>query len=100
MKIIISIALFLAIVFSFRNIFDPKIYQFSALEIDRNLTRREYIGGGLKKVYKNRLGVVIFNDIYPRVMKFETIFFSDMSNTVLYIPLFGFLLYLGNKKYQ
>jgi len=100
MKIIISIAFFILIAFSLRNIFDPNIYIPSGLEADRTFTRQEYLGEGLGKIYKNRFGVTYFNKIYPTLMKFESNFFSGLGNGLIYVPLFGFLLYLGLKKFN
>lgn len=98
MKVSFSIIVFVAIIFLFRNTFDPNTYKFSALEIDRNITRQQYLGEGLGKIYKNRYGVYYFTNFYPRFMKFESNFFSNLSSGLFYMPLYGLVLYKGLKK--
>lgn len=94
MKKIILIIILLTILFSFK-------YNFSALEIDRNVTRQEYFGNGLGKIYKNRFGVYFFTKVYPRFMKFESSLFSKFESVFIYMPIFGLLIYLGSKqKYE
>lgn len=100
MRILILIALFFMVIFSLRNVFDPNLYVPSRLEADRTFTRQEYLGEGLGKIYKNRFGVVYFNKIYPSLMKFESNFFSGLDDGLIFMPLFGFLLYLGFKKFS
>lgn len=100
MKIAVSLTLLIFGFFIFKNIFDPSSYTPSPLEKDKNFTRQEYLGDGLGKIYKNRFGVTYFNKIYPTQMKFESIFFSDLGSGFVFVPLFGFLLYLGRKKFN
>ena len=74
---------------------------FSALEIDKNITRQEYLGNGLGIIYKNRYGVVFFKDVYPRFIKLETNFFEFFQSPIIYMSLFGLLIYFGLKnKYE
>jgi|SRR3989344_9395339 len=90
MKVIISIFIVIAIL-SLR-------FNFSALEIDKNATRQEYFGDGLGRIYKNRIGVTFFSKIYPRLIKFESNFFSYFNDEYIYVPLFASLVYLGYKQ--
>ena len=46
---------------------------FSALEIDRNITRQQYFGEGLGKIYGNRFGIYYFNKVYPRFLKLKVL---------------------------
>lgn len=100
MKKYIFIILFILSLIFFRNIVDSKNYIFSPLEIDKTLTRQEYLGDGLGKIYKNRFGVAYFNKIYPIMTKFESNFFADLGDGIVFIPLIGALIYLGYKKYN
>lgn len=79
MKNFFLIFLFVTLLFSLKSSFNPKTYKFSALEIDKNVTRQQYLGEGLGKIYKNRFGVNFFNNIYPRLQKFEFNFFSNLG---------------------
>lgn len=99
MKKTILIIILLIGLYSSRNMLNPKTYILSSLEIDKNITRQEYLGNGLGKVYRNRFGVVYFNNIYPRLAKFESNLFSGFGNVFFYMPLVGFLIYLGFEKY-
>ena len=76
-----------------------KTNHFSALEIDKNITRQEYLGNGLGRIYKNRIGVYYFTNVYPRFVKIEQNFFLMFNKPLIYIPVFGSLVYLGWKKY-
>ncbi len=98
MKKIILIIILLIGLYSSRNMLNPKTYMLSPLEIDKNITRQEYLGNGLGKIYKNRFGIVYFNNIYPRLAKFESNLFSGFGNVLFYIPLIVFLIYFGSKK--
>ena len=100
MKKVILPVLFILVLFVFRNIFNPSVYLPTPLEVDRTVTRQEYLGDGLGKIYKNRFGVTFFNKIYPTQMKFESIFFADLGSGFVFIPLFGSLLYFGYKKFR
>ncbi len=86
--------------FSFRNIFDPNIYVPTPLEVDRTITRQEYLGEGLEKIYKNRFGVIYFNKIYPAQMKFNSVFFGDLGSAFVFLPLYMSLFYFGFKKFN
>lgn len=92
MKKIILIALLLIVFLSQKS-------RFSALEVDKNLTRQNYLGSGLGKVYGNRFGIYYFTNTYPMLMKLESNFFSSLNNGFIYIPIFILLIYLGGKKY-
>lgn len=82
------------------TIFSSFKYNFSALEIDRNITRQEYLGNGLGKIYKNRIGVYFFTKVYPRFMKFESSLFSKFESVFIYMPIFGLLTFLGWRKHE
>ena len=100
MKKIIFIFILLTGIYSSRHLLSPKTYQLYPLEIDRNITRQEYLGNGLGKIYKNRFGVLYFSNIYPKTTKFESNLFSGFGNAIFYVPLIGFLIYFGSKKYE
>lgn len=100
MKVITPIILIVLIVVSFKNLIDPNIYTPSSLEADMTFTRQEYLGNGLGKIYKNRFGVTFFNKVYPVLMKFESNLFSDLGNGFVFVPLFGYLVYSGLKKFN
>jgi len=71
---------------------------FSALEIDRNITRQQYFGEGLGKIYGNRFGIYYFSKVYPRIIKLETNFFEFFQSPIIYMSLFVLLVYFGLKK--
>ena len=71
---------------------------FSALEIDRNITRQQYFGEGLGKIYGNRFGIYYFSKVYPRFIKLETNFFGFFQSPIIYMSLFVLLIYYGLKK--
>ena len=71
---------------------------FSALEIDKNITRQQYLGDDLGKLYKNRYGVTFFSEVYPKYIKVESISFSLFENVYIYIPLYCLLIYFGYKR--
>lgn len=98
MKKTILIIILLIGLYSSRNMLNPKTYMLSPLEIDKNITRQEYLGNGLGKIYRNRFGVAYFNNIYPRLAKFESNLFSGFGNALFYIPLFVLLIYFGSRK--
>lgn len=98
MKKIILIVILLIGLYSSRHLLNPKAYQLSPLEIDRNITRQEYLGNGLGKIYKNRFGVFYFSNMYPKLTKFETNLFTGFGYAFFYMPLIGFLIYFGSKK--
>lgn len=100
MRKYILLVYFVLTLFLLLNILNPKKYLLSGLEADRNFTRQEYLGDNLGKVYKNRFGVVFFNKIYPKFIKLESNFFSDLGNIFVFVPLFGILLYAGLKKFN
>ena len=78
-----------------------KINNFSALEIDKNITRQEYLGNGLGKIYRDRYGVVFFKDMYPKLIKLESSFFTIFESPLIYLPIFGLLICFGSKyKYE
>jgi len=97
---LISLTVFFIIVFSLVRAINPKNYSFTPLEVDRNVTRQEYFGEGLGKIYKNRFGVIYFSNIYPRQMKLQTIFFSSYDNPVVYMALYASILLLGIKRFR
>lgn len=75
--------------------------RFSALEIDKNTTRQEYLGNGLGKLYKNRIGVYYFTKIYPKFFKIEQNFFLLFNSPLIYMTIFGSTAYFGWKnKYE
>lgn len=76
-----------------------KSNNFSALEIDRNITRQQYLGQGLGRIYGNRLGIYFFKTVYPRATKLEINLFTIFGNIYLYTPLFIGLGYFGWKKH-
>lgn len=75
-------------------------FNFSPLEIDKNITRQEYLGSGLGIIYGNRIGVYYFTKVYPRFVKTEQNFFLMFNNPFVYITIFGSLIYFGWKKYD
>lgn len=98
MKNIFLVFLFIVFIFSFRNTFDSKTYSFSALEIDRNITRQQYLGTGLEKIYKNRFGIAYFNNFYPKFQKFETNLFSNLGSSFIFVPFYVVIMYVGFKQ--
>lgn len=100
MKKIILIFILLTGIYSSWHLLSPKTYLLSPLEIDKNITRQEYLGNGLGKIYKNRYGVFFFKEAYPKLMKFELNLFSGFGNVIFYMPFFIFLIYSGWKKYD
>ena len=94
-KNIFLILIFISLVLTVINY---KANKFSALEIDKNFTRQEYLGNGLGKIYKNRYGVVFFKDIYPKLVKLESSFFNNFKSPLVYLPIFILLIYLGHKQ--
>lgn len=74
-------------------------FNFSPLEIDKNITRQEYLGNGLGRIYGNRIGVYYFTNVYPRFVKVEQNFFRLFGNPLIYIVIFISLVYFGWKKY-
>jgi hypothetical protein len=83
-----------------KNITNPLSYIPSNLELDLIHTRQEYLGQGLGKIYKNRYGLILFNSIYPKFIKFESNFFSDLSRRHIYVLIYLILLYAGIKKFN
>ena len=100
MKKLILLFLVVLIIFSLRNIVNSDVYKPSSLDIGTTFVRQQYLGEGLGKIYKNRFGLAYFNDIYPVLIKFESNFFSDLGNAWFFLPLFGFLIYLGFDKFN
>lgn len=98
-KIIFFISLIIVIIF-IKNIFNVKENHFSALEVDRNLTRQEYLGNSLGKFYGNRFGVIYFKNIYPRIMKIEGNIFRDLGKIYVYLPIFLLLICVGYIKHN
>jgi hypothetical protein len=92
----VLLILFLVIIF---GILINRSGNFSALETDRNKTRQEYLGNGLGRIYKNRIGLYYFNNVYPKTMKFEISLFTFFNKPYIYISIFGVLAYFGLKKY-
>lgn len=82
------------------NVVQRGLVNYSPIEIGNNFSRREYLGSDLGRLYKNRFGLYYFDIIYPRLVKINSIFFSDMGSRVIYIPLTGTLLYFGIRKYH
>lgn len=80
--------------------FNPDSYSPSRLEVDKAVTRQEYYGPELGKIYKNRFGVTYFNKVYPKMIKFESVFFTSLGNPIVFLPLYAVLAYLGYKKYS
>lgn len=99
MKKIILIIILLIGVYSSRHLLNPKTYILSPLEIDKNITRQEYLGNSLGKIYRNRFGVFYFKEVYPKFVKFESNLFSGFKSPFFYMLLFGFLTHRGWKKY-
>ena len=100
MKKLLFILLLVLFVIFVKTIFDPVVYEPSRLEADNLVTRQEYFGNGLGKIYKNRFGIMYFNKIYPTIIKFETEFFADLDNMFLFIPLYSVLIILGLRKFN
>jgi hypothetical protein len=100
MKKVLLILIIVPVIIFILDLFGSKTYSFSKLEIDRNVTRQEYYGDGLGRIYKNRLGVTFFNGIYPRLNKFQTKFFSDLSSGFIFILFYTLLVILGLRKFN
>lgn len=75
-----------------------KSNHFSALEIDKNITRQEYLGSGLGRIYGNRIGVYYFTNVYPKFVKVEQGFFFLFNNPFVYMTIFGSIAYFGWRK--
>ncbi len=97
MKKIIIIFVLFTLLFS-KQIFSTESYKYSRLEVDKNLHRRKYLGEGLGIIYKNKFGLGLFNYIYPGLMKTESVLFSGLDNPILFVTLYGTLIYFGLKK--
>lgn len=97
MKKVFLIVVFLFLIFVFKGGMNKASYKYSALEIDKQLTRQQYYGD-LGKIYKNRFGVFGFTKIYPAIAKFENVFYSGLDNPYIYISLYGILFYWGIRK--
>lgn len=98
-KLIIIASIIISIIFV-RDLLSSRTYKLSALEIDRNIRRQEYLGNGLNKIYKNRVGLYYFNTFYPKAMKFETRFLYDLSYEFIFIPIILLTIYLGYIKFN
>lgn len=98
MKKIILICILLIGVYSSRHLLSSKTYRLSPLEVDKNITRQEYLGNSLGKIYKNRYGVFFFKEVSPRFVKFESNLFSIFDKPFIYMPILILIIYVGFKK--
>jgi nitrogenase molybdenum-iron protein alpha/beta subunit len=100
MRIFYLVASIIIVLFIFGGGLDLSSYKQSTLEADRNITRQEYYGSELGKIYKNRFGLAYLNKIYPVGTKIESVFFSSIDSAAFYFSLFSFLIFIGYKKHS
>ena len=94
------LATFVIVIFFFiGGGFSPESYRLTRIESDKLITRQEYYGEDLGKIYKNRFGVIYFNKVYPSLTKFESVFFSSLDKPFVFLTLYGLLAFPGYKRF-